>query len=156
MWVLEVLERPTQPFPTLIRVCLAHPHHFDPGPNMCSKINWTSFPQPHWVCVGSTLWNNIESGVLWKLVHIFMAKTRERIIHQQQGLDGLWRLRAASAPAPQSGGKKHRGFFKARLVWKRLGEVKKSSTNKNKVTIWSVFILVGGDDGTQKIYVNYD
>lgn len=34
-----------------------------------------------------TIFDPWTHGVLWKLVHIFVTKTRERIIHQQQGLE---------------------------------------------------------------------
>ena len=50
MWVLEVLVVwLTQPFPDIDSGLVGSPNHFWPWTHMCSKINWTSFPQPHWV-----------------------------------------------------------------------------------------------------------
>ena len=57
-----------------------------------------------------------------------MAKTRERIIHQQQGLADLWRLRHRHHKV----GKKHGGFFKARLVLEKTRGSEKRKCNEEK------------------------
>lgn len=95
-------------------------------------------PAPYWsMCGIHPLKQHREEGVLWELVHIFMAKTRERIIHQQQGLADLWRLRHRHHKV----GKKHGGFFKARLVLEKTRGSEKKKVQRRK-TRWQFALFL--------------